>query len=258
MPERARVAEILARAGCVASEEEAEELLSAAAGDDGRLTEMVRRRVSGEPTAWIVGRMRFCGLEVKVHPGVYVPRWQSEQLTERAVALLPEGGVALDVCTGCGAVAAVMQARRPKARAVATDNSLPAIECALDNGVEAYFGDLTSPVPPELLGRVDVFTGVVPYVPREALRLLARDVRAFEPAEALDGGAGGTRHLLRAARQARRWLRPGGTLLLELGGDQGSVMDRRCQELGFVDISVLRDEEGDVRAVEARRSVPGF
>jgi release factor glutamine methyltransferase len=249
----AAVAATLARAGCVASGEEAAELIAAAGGDGDLLEQFVRRRVCGEPTAWIVGHVQFCGLTVKVHPRVYVPRWQTEPLAERAAALLPDGGVAIDVCTGSGAVAVVLRARRPAARVVATDTDSGAVACATDNGVETYRGDLTAGVPVALAGKVDVLTGVVPYVPREALRLLARDVLAYEPIEALDGGPRGTWHLIRAARQAAAWLRPGGALLLELGGDQGEELERRCDQLGFVEVSVLRDDDGDARAIEARR-----
>jgi len=253
--DHAAVSALLARAGCVASEDEATELITAAEGDGDRLAQFVRRRVSGEPTAWIVGEVQFCGLAVKVHPGVYVPRWQTEPLAERGAALLPEGGVAIDVCTGSGAVAVVLRARRPMARVVATDSDPRAVACARDNAIETYQGDLTSPVPGALEGTVDLLTGVVPYVPTSALQLLARDVLAFEPREALDGGPGGTRHLVRAAHEALRWLRPEGALLLELGGDQGDELWRHCEQLGFVGLSVLCDDDGDARAIEAH--LPG-
>ena len=119
--DHAVVSEMLARAGCVASDEEASELITAADGDGDRLAQFLQRRVSGEPTAWIVGQVQFCGLTVKVDPGVYVPRWQTEPLAERASALLSDKGVAIDVCTGSGAIAVVLRARHPSARVVATD-----------------------------------------------------------------------------------------------------------------------------------------
>lgn len=256
-PDHAAVSATLARAGCLASEEEATELIAAAAGDPERLAAFVERRVAGEPTAWIVGRVRFCGRTVRVHPGVYVPRWQTEPLAERAAALLDDDGVAVDVCTGSGAIAVVLRAHRPGARLIGTDTDPAAIACARDNGVEAYLGDLMDPVPEELVGLVDVVTGVVPYVPTDELRLLARDVLAFEPLSALDGGPGGLRHLVRAAHSASNWLRPGGVLLLELGGDQGNELTRRCQRLGFGEVSLSRDDDGEVRSIEARWSAGG-
>ena len=77
------LAALLSGAGFVAAEEEADELLDCAAGDDELLDSLVGRRLTGEPLAWITGRVWFCGLEIRVDPGVYVPRWQSVPLARR-------------------------------------------------------------------------------------------------------------------------------------------------------------------------------
>ena len=105
------------RAGFVAAEEEAAELLAA----PGDLEAMVARRLTGEPLAWITGTAPFCGLWIRVDPGVYVPRWQTEALAWRAVERLPTDGVAIDLCTGSGAIAKVLMTHRPGARVVASD-----------------------------------------------------------------------------------------------------------------------------------------
>src|SRR5438128_12656682 len=73
----------LRAAGCVAADEEADELL-AAAPDDNTLEAWIRRREQGEPLAWITGTVQFCGRSRRVDPGVYVPRSQSEELARRA------------------------------------------------------------------------------------------------------------------------------------------------------------------------------
>jgi len=92
----------LAAAGCIAPRDEANELLHAA-GDDARaLATMLARRIDGEPLPWIIGRIRFCELEVRVTPGVYVPRWQTEPLARMAASLMPSEGTAVDLCTGAG------------------------------------------------------------------------------------------------------------------------------------------------------------
>src|SRR3954463_14434445 len=85
--------ERLMAGGFVAADEEAEELIAAADGDDERLEAMVLRREEGEPLAWITGSVRFCGLTLAVHKDVYVPRWHTELVAERAAQLLPEDGV---------------------------------------------------------------------------------------------------------------------------------------------------------------------
>lgn len=73
-------AQQLAEAGCIAPLEEAAELVDAAAGDAELLERLVACRVGGEPLAWVVGSTVFAGVRVCIHPGVYVPRWQTEAL----------------------------------------------------------------------------------------------------------------------------------------------------------------------------------
>jgi release factor glutamine methyltransferase len=97
-------------------------------------------------------------------------------------------------------------------------------------------------------------TAVVPYVPSEELHLLPRDVMANEPRPALDGGPRGTTVLGRAALAAGRWLGPGGSVLLELGGDQADEVATMLADVGLSGIAVHRDDDGQDRAIEARRS----
>jgi release factor glutamine methyltransferase len=249
--DRAALAELLADAGFVAAAEEADELLARAGGDDELLEALVARRLTGEPLAWITGSVSFCGLEIRVDPGVYVPRWQSEALALRAAERLPANGVAVDVCTGAGAVARTLMARRPHARVVATDVDERAVACARRNGVDAHRGDLLAPLPDGLEGRVDVVVGVVPYVPTPDLPLLQRDTLTFESPLSYDGGAGGTALLRRVVADSPRFLRGGGALLLELGGEQAGALRDDLARAHFVGVDVLRDEEGDVRGIEA-------
>ncbi|HEX3622564.1 MAG TPA: HemK family protein methyltransferase [Acidimicrobiales bacterium] len=236
------------------SPEEEAALLLAAARDPAHLDELVARRTGGEPLAWLVGRVTFCGLTVEVDPGVYVPRWQTEPLARRAAELLPSDGIAVDLCTGAGAIAVVLRAASAGATVLATDADPRAVACARGNGVEALLGDLDDPLPESLLGAVDVMTAVVPYVPTEELQFLPRDVTAFEPRAALDGGEAGRRYLSAVVGRSTRWLRPGGWLLLELGGDQAGPVRAEMGRAGFVDIAVSCDEDGDDRAIEGRRS----
>jgi release factor glutamine methyltransferase len=242
---------LLSGAGFIAAEEEAGELLAAADGDAALLDALVARRLTGEPLAWITGTVRFCGVEVQVDPGVYVPRWHSEQLARRAVERLPLDGTAVDLCTGTGAIARVLVAARPGARVVASDVDTRAVACARANDVEAYAGDLFAPLPHGLEGRVDVVVGVVPYVPSPELPLLQRDTFTFETPLAYDGGPDGTVILRRVLAAGARFLRRGGALLLELGGDQAELLGDDLARLGYVDLDVLRDDDGDVRGIEA-------
>jgi release factor glutamine methyltransferase len=243
--------DLLWEAGFVAADEEAEDLLRAAAGDGELLDALVGRRLTGEPIAWITGRISFCGLEIRVQPGVYVPRWHTEPLARRAAERLPEEGMAIDVCTGTGAIGVVLRATHPAARVVATDLDERSVACAQANGVDAYQGDLFVPVPTELRGRVDVVVGVVPYVPTAGLSLLQRDTFAFESGLSYDGGDDGTDILRRVVADSLAFLRPGGALLVELGGDQADLLGPDLERFGYEDVELLPDEEDDVRGIEA-------
>jgi release factor glutamine methyltransferase len=243
----------LSSAGFVAPEEEGRELLARAGDDDALLDALVGRRLTGEPLAWITGRTSFCGRELRVDPGVYVPRWQTEQLARRAVALLPPTGTAVDLCTGTGALARTLVAAhaRDGARVMATDTDERAVACARANGVEAYCGDLFAPLPGSLEGQVDLVVGVVPYVPTSALALLQRDTLTFESPLSYDGGPDGTEILRRVLTESPQYLRPGGRVLVELGGEEADALNGDLSRLGYVDVAVLLDDDDDVRGLEA-------
>jgi release factor glutamine methyltransferase len=215
------------------------------------LQDLVDRRLAGEPLAWITGRAAFGERSVVVHPGVYVPRWQSLELARRAAAHLPAAGAAVDLCTGTGAVAAAMQAARPGARIVATDSDGRAVACARANGIETWQGDLFGPVPASFLSATDVVVSVVPYVPSTELHLLPRDTLTFEDAAHYDGGPDGLALLRRVVTEAPGFLRPGGALLLELGGDQSDLLRPVLERAGFGSIQTWCDEDGDLRGLQA-------
>jgi release factor glutamine methyltransferase len=243
-----RVEERLRAAGCVSAELEAAELLTAAEDDDA-LERSVRRRESGEPLAWITGGTSFCDLRIRVDPGVYVPRLQSEELARRAAALLPERGLAADLCTGSGAIAAWLSSARPSALAVGVDLDPAAVWCARRNGVRVVRSDLGDAL---ASGAFDVVTVVAPYVPTEALSLLPADVRRFEPRLALDGGVDGLDVLRGAVASAARVLRPGGWLVVEVGGSQDQELEPALAASGFDDAETWFDDAGDVRGLAVR------
>jgi release factor glutamine methyltransferase len=247
----ATLTELLARAGFIAADEEARELLASASGDSETLDALVARRMTGEPLAWITGTVSFCGVDIGVDPGVYVPRWQSEPLALRAVERLPPDGTAIDLCTGSGAIARTLMAHRPEARVVASDVDERAVACARANGVDAYHGDLFAPLPRELEGRVDVVVAVVPYVPTPALPLLQRDTFTFESPLSYDGGPDGADILRRLLTDSPRFLMNGGAILLELGGEQADLLRADLERLGYRKVVVLKDDDGDVRGIEA-------
>jgi release factor glutamine methyltransferase len=134
---------------------------------------------------------------------------------------------------------------------LASDLDERAVACAISNGVEAFRGDLFAPLPEGLAGGVDVVVAVVPYVPTRALQLLPRDTLDFESPLSYDGGPDGTDVLRRVVIESRRFLRGGGTLLLELGGEQEVALRADLADVGYAGVDVWADEDGDVRGIEA-------
>jgi release factor glutamine methyltransferase len=243
----------LLAAGCVAADEEAHELIGS--GPDHRiLQQWVSRREQGEPLAWITGTLRFCGHAIHVDPGVYVPRLQSEELARRAAALLrPTRMRAADLCTGTGAIAAHLMAVAPDAMVVGVDIDIRAVVCARRNGVPAVHGHLGQALRPKSF---DVVTAVAPYVPSGELAFLPTDVQRYEPRHALDGGDDGLRVVRQVVVTAAQLLRPGGSLLIELGGEQDRALTPALAAAGFGSAATWFDEDGDLRGLAAQSTDP--
>ena len=209
----------LRAAGCVFAEEEAAILAEAAAGDRGTLTAFVERRAAGEPLEQVVGYADFCGVRVRLRPGVFVPRVRSELLVRLAHQHVGPAGraVVVDLCCGSGALGLALRHRCPAITLHAADLDPVAVACARDNlGGGVHQGDLFAALPAELRGRVDVLLANVPYVATRHLPFLPAEARDHEPRTALDGGDDGLAIFRAVARQAPDWLAPGGVLLSEI------------------------------------------
>lgn len=219
-----------------------------------RYRELVRRRADGEPTAYLVGRKEFHGHSFRVDPRVLVPRPETELLVEAALEALPEGGRALDLCTGSGAVAVSLALARPGARVVATDVSEEALALARENAaalgavVELATGDLWAAVHGG--ERFDVVVSNPPYIPTKELAGLSREVRR-EPCIALDGGEDGLAVLRRIVAGAPSRLLPGGTLCVEMHESHLDALPALCLAAGFASAEARRDLAGLPRLVVA-------
>ncbi len=240
--------ELLANTGSVFAEEEAR-LLTDSAATPSALRRLVERRVAGEPLEHLLGWALFRGLRLAVAPGVFVPRRRTELLAERAVDLVRgREAVLVDLCCGCGAVAAAVLAAAPDTRVHAADLDPVAVASARRNieprGGRVHQGDLYATLPPGLRRRVDVITANAPYVPTAEIAMMPPEARDHEPRSALDGGPDGVDVHRRICAQAPDWLAPGGRLLIETGRRQ-SVRTAAAMWRAGLRTEVVHDDEVD-------------
>jgi release factor glutamine methyltransferase len=219
---------------------------------EARFTEMVARRRSGEPIAYIVGRREFYSLPLTVGPPVLIPRPETELLVDLALERISSAATAsvLDLGTGSGAIALAIKRNRPRARVVAVEISAAALEYAKRNAVklgveiELVHGDWFEPLRGE---RFDVVVSNPPYVAHEDPHLNQGDLR-FEPRHALVAGTDGLDEIRQIAKGARAALRAGGWLLLEHGEGQGDAVRALLEAAGFDEIATWPDLAGIARA----------
>jgi release factor glutamine methyltransferase len=249
------VADLTARlrtAGSVFAEDEARLLLDSA-DTAAELEAAVRRRITGEPLEYILGWAQFCGLQIRVTPGVFVPRRRTEFLVQCAADLLTphRHPLAVDVCCGSGAIGAALLERTPALSLYATDIDPRAAGCARENlGVHGMVatGDLFDPLPTDLRGRVDVIVANAPYVPTAEISLMPREARLHETRATLDGGSDGLDLHRRISADAPGWLAAGGQLLTETSERQAERTAAILASAGF-EVQVEHSVEFDATIV---------
>lgn len=235
----------LRAAGCVYAEDEAA-LLRGAAESAAQFTAMVAQRVSGLPLEQVVGWAEFCGLRIRVLPGVFVPRRRTEFLVRQALVRVHAGATVVDLCCGSGAIGAAMLAGDPSILLYACDLDPAEVECARLNlpPDRVFLGDLYAALPGDLRGRLDVLVVNAPYVPSAEVRLMPPEAREHEHRIALDGGADGLELQRRVIAGAADWLAPDGCLLIETSARQAPHTAAAMTTAGLV-VEVARAKELD-------------
>jgi release factor glutamine methyltransferase len=207
--------------------------------------ESARRRLGGEPVAYIVGGKEFFGLDLRVDGRVLVPRPETETLVEwslESVAGVP-GASVLDLGTGSGAIALAVKHRRPDASVTAVDASADALAVAQANArrlaldVQTLHGSWFGPV----RGQYHLIVSNPPYVAAGDPHLPAL---AHEPLRALASGADGLDDIRQIVPQAPAHLTPGGWLLLEHGYDQAPAVRALLSQAGFAHVQSRVDLAG--------------
>uniref|UniRef100_UPI0005952F5B putative protein N(5)-glutamine methyltransferase n=1 Tax=Gorillibacterium massiliense TaxID=1280390 RepID=UPI0005952F5B len=199
-----------------------------------------------------VGWAEFCGLRIEVYPGVFIPRKRTEFLAHQAAIHARSGAVILDLCCGSGALGATLAADLEQIELISADIDPTAVRCARRNvapyGGRVFEGDLYTPLPLELQGRVDLLVANAPYVPTDAIRLLPAEARLHEARIALDGGIDGLDIQRRIALSAPQWLAPGGVLLMETSERQATQTREIIRKCGLIP-EVAHSDEMDATVV---------
>lgn len=261
---------LLAGAGVPSPEYDAAELLAHVTGTTraqradptpdqrSRFEALVRRRAAREPLQHLTGEAHFRYLTVRVGPGVFTPRPETEVLAGWAVDQARERRrpVVVDLCTGSGVIALAVATEVPGAAVHAVELGDPAYEWAARNlagsAVDLRHGDMADAFP-ELDGTVDVVVSNPPYIPLEAYESVAAEARDHDPELALWSGQDGLDALRVVEQVASRLLRTGGVVGAEHADVQGSSAPAVFSSTGrWADVRDHPDLAGRPRFVTAR------
>jgi len=232
-------------------------------GDDVLLADLVARRIAGVPLAHLTGRQTFLGIEMLAGPEALIPRVETEILARGALNLVrgivkAQGSArVLDVCCGSGNIALALAWHEPECEVAGADISEAAVELARRNatmlGLEGRVAFLTSDLFASVIGAFELITCNPPYISSGRVDKMHREISAFEPRLAFDGGPFGIRILTRLIREAPAFLKPGGWLAFETGAGQGDPMVKMMRTSpAFVEVEPLTDQNGETRAVLGR------
>ncbi|MCH5276755.1 MAG: peptide chain release factor N(5)-glutamine methyltransferase [Desulfovibrionaceae bacterium] len=234
-----------------------------------RLAGLLKRRLAGEPVAYLLGRREFYGRSFDVDPSTLIPRPESECLVDEALARLPERAVHFaDLGTGSGCLAVTLAAERPLWRGVAVDISEHALHMARRNAerlgaadrltfvladftLPAFLPDFPPDSPDANHAGLDLVISNPPYVSEAEYAALDPGVRDYEPKTALLSGPAGLEHARAVVELAWRILRPGGLVLMEHGAAQGEAARALCAPRRWREVRTLRDLAGLDRCLAA-------
>lgn len=226
-----------------------------------KAADMLSRRLSGEPVAYITGVWEFRGLPMEVTPDVLIPRIDTEVLAEEAINWLTRNrrdGRVLDLCSGSGCIGCAIADALPQCQVVLADISPEAIELSRRNvarnglaGRVSYMLTDATKAPPVMSGRFDIIVSNPPYIPSFEILTLDASVRDYEPIWALDGGEDGLNFYRSIVENWLPSLRSGGALMFEVGEEQAGPVKEIMRAHGMRDAVSVLDTRGVERVVKA-------
>lgn len=239
--------------------------------DSGRLLDareidavqmLAARRLRHEPVSRILGRKEFWSLMLDVSDAVLVPRPETETVVELALGAIKRDGRydaplrILDIGTGSGALLLALLSELRSATGIGTDISMAALEIARGNaernGLAARARFIRCNLADGIGGPFDLVVSNPPYIARAEIATLEPEVRDYDPALALDGGADGLDFYRALAREAPRLVAPEGRLIVELGAGQEMPVTALFETAGLTVSPAQPDLAGIPRALGAR------
>ena len=226
----------------------------------GDFLRLLQRRLSLEPTGYIVGAVEILGVRFKVDRRGFIPRLDLPVLIGAGLSRVPEDahGFALDLACGIGAAGICVARARLGLQLDLADVSEEAIELARENAerlipgrARCFAGDLFAPLPPERRGRYALVTANPPWVPDGTP--LPEEVINHEPRVSFFGGPDGLDVVRRLVGELPGWLRSGGAYAQECDPSQVARMAALLERGGLRDVRAHRDPEGVERVVSARK-----
>jgi release factor glutamine methyltransferase len=227
---------------------------------ENQIHELARRRLAGEPLAYILGKWDFYGMELTVNPSVLIPRPDTEIIAQRAIEIARGSGDhcrVLDLCCGTGCIGLAVAKHAPNCRVVLSDISEEVLTVArrnvndnrLGRQITVFRADALQK-PPEMIWDFNLIVCNPPYVRSDDMALLDPSVRDFEPALALDGGPDGLEYYRKVAANWRSAMRSTCILLFEVGDDQADDVEKILSDNGYRSIRRHKDAFGHWRGVE--------
>jgi release factor glutamine methyltransferase len=226
----------------------------------GDFLRLLQRRLSLEPTGYIVGAVEILGTRFKVDRRGFIPRLDLPVLIGAGIERVAEDahGFALDLACGIGAAGICVAMTRPGLQVDLADVSEEAIELARENAerlipgrARCFSGDLFNPLPPERRGTYLLVTANPPWVPDGTP--LPEEVINHEPRVSFFGGRDGLDVVRRLVRELPEWLHRGGAYAQECDPSQVATVIALLEKSGLRDCRAHRDVEGVERVVSARK-----
>lgn len=204
---------------------------------------IAEKRSQHVPLQYILGTQEFMGLNFKVTPDVLIPRQDTEGLVEEVLKYVKPGMEVLDMCTGSGCIAVSIAKYAENVQVSAADISVKALEIARENAAanDVQVNFIESDMFQQITQKYDMIISNPPYIKSQVVTTLMPEVRDYEPHLALDGKEDGLYFYRKLAKEAGKFLTPGGMLCLEIGYDQGVDVAQLLQEQGFQQVRVEQD-----------------